>query len=42
MWEHEGCLERVQKEAILRCGHLEHHDIGMCEMQEMPGGIGTI
>jgi pentatricopeptide repeat protein len=28
MWEHGGCLESVQEDAILRCGPLECHDIG--------------
>jgi len=32
MWEHRGCLESVQQDAILRCGHLECHDIGTHEM----------
>jgi pentatricopeptide repeat protein len=34
MWEHGGCLESVQQDAILRCGHLDSHDIGACEMWE--------
>jgi pentatricopeptide repeat protein len=28
MWEHQGCLESVQQDAIWRCDHLNCHDIG--------------
>jgi hypothetical protein len=32
----------VKKNTISRCGHLEGHDIGTCEMQSRAQGIGTI
>jgi len=25
MWEHRGCLESVQQDAIWKCGLLEYH-----------------
>jgi hypothetical protein len=37
-----GCLESVRQDAILRCGHLECHDIGTCESQVRAKGTGTI
>jgi hypothetical protein len=42
MWEHGGCLECVQEYAILRCGHVDHHDIRTCEMWARAEGTGTI
>ncbi len=30
MWEHGGCLESVQQDAISKCGHLECHTWRMC------------
>ncbi len=36
------CLESIQKDAISRCGHLDHHDVGTCEMWAMAEGTGTI
>jgi hypothetical protein len=36
------CLESVQKDVISRCGHLDHHDVGTCEMWAMAEGTGTI
>jgi hypothetical protein len=35
-------LESVQQDAILTCGHLNRHDIRMCEMQRKAEGTGTI
>jgi hypothetical protein len=32
----------VQQDAIMRCGHLECHYIGTCEIQTRAKGIGTI
>jgi hypothetical protein len=42
MWEHGRCLESVQQDAILRCGHLDKHDIGTCVMWAGSEGAGTI
>jgi pentatricopeptide repeat protein len=30
MWEHGGCLERIQQDVISKCGHLECHTWRMC------------
>jgi hypothetical protein len=32
MWKHEGCSER-QQDSASRCGHLDGHDIGTCEVR---------
>jgi len=42
MWEHGGSLEIVQEDSIWRCGHLDQHDIGKCEMWARAEGIETI
>jgi hypothetical protein len=42
MWEPGGCLESVQQDAILRCGQLDSHDIGTCEMWARTESTGTI
>jgi hypothetical protein len=34
--------QSVQQDAISKCGHLERHHIGTCEMQAREGGPGTI
>jgi hypothetical protein len=35
-------LESVQQDAISRCGHLEQHDIGRCEMWAWAGEFLSI
>ncbi len=35
-------MESVQQDAISKCGHLEHHDIGACEMWARAEGTWTI
>jgi hypothetical protein len=35
-------LASVQQDAILKCGHLEHYDIGTCEMRARAEGTGSI
>jgi len=40
--EDVSCLESIQKDVISRCGHLDHHDVGTCEMWVMAEGTGTI
>jgi hypothetical protein len=40
MWEHGGCLEGVQQDAISKCDYLDGHDIGTCEL--WAEGTGTI
>jgi hypothetical protein len=43
MWESQGCLESdVQPNVISRCGLVEYHDIGTCEMQAGAEGTGSI
>jgi len=43
MWEHAGCLESIQQDAITELyGQLDCHDIGVCEMLARLGGFGTI
>jgi hypothetical protein len=42
MWEHGRCLESVLQDAISRCGHLDSHNIGICEMWARPESIGTL
>jgi hypothetical protein len=32
MWEHGWCLEGVQQDNIMWCGHLECHVIKTCDM----------
>jgi hypothetical protein len=32
----------VQQDAILKCGHLDRHDVGTCEMWARAQGTGTI
>ncbi len=34
--------QSVQQDAVSRCGHLECHGIGTCEMQPRAEGTGTI
>jgi hypothetical protein len=41
MCKHGGCSETVQKDAILRCGDLDHHVIGIYEMWAQVEGTGT-
>ncbi len=36
-----GGLKSFHQDAILKCGHLDHHDIGMCEMWTRAGDTGT-
>ncbi len=43
MWESQGCLESdIQRNVISRCGLVEYHDIGTCEMQARAEGTGSI
>jgi len=42
VWEHPGCLDNVQQDAISKCGHLECHGIGPCKMWAMVEGTITI
>jgi pentatricopeptide repeat protein len=42
MWEHGGCSERAQQDAITWCSPLECHNIGICEMWAKVEGTGTI
>ncbi len=42
MWEHWGCWESVQQDAISKCGYLDHHDIGTCQMPARAKGTVTI
>ncbi len=37
--EHWGCLESLQQDAILKCGHMDRHDIGTCAMQARAEGF---
>ncbi len=30
-----GCLENVQQDAISKCGDLDHHGVGRCEMWQV-------
>ncbi|CAM6063031.1 unnamed protein product [Sphagnum tenellum] len=39
MWEHRGCLESVQQDAISRCGHLECHTWRMCHAWACHAGL---
>jgi hypothetical protein len=41
MCKHGGCSESVKKDAILRYGDLDHHDIGIYEMCAQVEGTGT-
>ncbi|CAM6013232.1 unnamed protein product [Sphagnum balticum] len=41
MWEHGGCLESVQQDAISRCGHLECHTWRMCHAWACHAGLET-
>ncbi len=41
-WEHGGCSESVQQDAISRFGRLECNDIGTCEVWTRAEGTGTI
>ncbi len=34
MWEHGGCSECIQQDAVSRCGYLDCHDIWTCECGE--------
>ncbi len=42
MWEHGGCLECVQQDAISKCGYLDRHDIGTGAMWPRAEGTRTI
>ncbi len=37
-----GALKSFHQDAILKCGHLDHHDIGMSEMWTRAGDTGTL
>jgi hypothetical protein len=37
-----GCLESDQQDTISKCGHLDCHDIGTCEMQAKVESNGII
>jgi len=41
-WEHGGCWESVQQDAVTKCYLLDNHDIGTCEMLTRAEGIGII
>ncbi len=42
MWEHGGCLESFQQVAILKCDHLDHHDVGTFKLRARAQSTGTI
>ncbi len=42
MWNPGGCLECVQQDATLKCGHIDHHDIETHAMWPRAEGTGTI
>ncbi len=37
-----GCLKSVQQDTISKCGNLDCHDIGTCEMQAKVESNGII
>ncbi len=41
-WEHGGCWESVQQDAVTKCCLLDNHDVGTCEMLTRAEGIGII
>jgi len=42
MWECGGCLESVQQDVFTKCGLLECHVIGTCELWARTQGTGII